>query len=310
MDSQSITKNVILNNGVSMPIFGLGTSQLPNVDNIVYESIKLGIRMIDTAMLYNNEVKVGLGINKAISEGIVKREDLFIITKIWYTHKHVPEEALKSQLKNLNLTYVDLYLDHFPFSINEVEGKVIKTPTHVLWKNMEDLVKKGLTKSIGVSNYNAQLILDILSYCEIKPVVNEVEFHPYFYQSDLLEFCKNQDIVVIAYCSMCKANYIDLLHNKSVNLDLLSEKVIIDLGLKYNKTPGQIALNWALAQGVSVIPMSSKVNRIAENIGSLDFTLSNEDIKEISCLNKSHRTLPSTMLDLVIPNTKHLNIYA
>ena len=173
---------------------------------------------------------------------------------------------------------------------------------------MESLVKKGLTKSIGVSNYNAQLILDILSYCEIKPAVNMIEFHPYFDQTPLLQFCRDKGIHVIAYSSICRSSYVT--NNTTHTVDLLDEKVITEMAKKHGKSPGQIALNYALAQGVGVIPGTSKVTRMVDNMGSLDFRLSADDLKEISSLNKSIRFVTVELIDMFLPGMKHDNIFA
>jgi len=291
-----------LNNGVKMPLAGLGTYNIQNLADNIYESIKNGLRLIDTAQFYKNEKEVGEGINKAIKENIVERKDLFVLTKLWNTSKHIPEETLINQLKDLNLDYVDLYLDHWPTQINEVDGKIIKTPMHILWKNMENLVKKGLTKSIGVSNYNIQSLMNLLSFCEIKPVLNEVEFHPYFHQKELLNFCKNNDIQLLAYNSLCRGVYTKRAHNKEVNYNLLEENVIVELAKKYNKTPGQIALNWAIYQNVAVIPASGKPYRVKENIESAYFRLSKEDYEKVCGLNIGYRFLPSR----IVPNQVEL----
>lgn len=287
-----------LNNGEIMPLAGLGTSRTQNLAENIYESIKNGLRLIDTAQYYKNEREIGEGINRALKENIVERKDLFIITKIWCLSKHIPEETLLNQLKDLNLTYVDLYLDHWPTQISEVDGKIIKTPMHVLWKNMENLVKKGLTKSIGVSNYNIQSLMNLLSFCEIKPVLNEVEFHPYFHQKELLNFCKNNDIQLLAYNSLCKGCYTTWAHCKEIKKNLLEEKIIIELSEKYKKTPGQIVLNWAIYQNVAVIPTSGKPYRVKENIESANFRLTKEDYEKICELNFNYRFLPSG----VVPN--------
>lgn len=283
MDSSpSISKYIILNNGVEMPRIGLGTSKIQEVDKVVYDSIKNGLRMIDTAFSYDNEKEVGEGINKALNEGIVERKDLFVTTKLSFKQKQNPEEAIKNQLKTLNLSYVDLYLDHWPFETYTVDEKTYNTPTAVLWKNMEDLVRKGYTISIGVSNYNVHLLTDILSFCEIKPVINEIEIHPYFTNKKLLEYCQGQEIQIIGYNSLVKGPYVA---RHKMNLNLLEENIIRELSTKYKKTPGQIALNWSLSQNIIVIPSSRNGKRIIENLGSLNFKLSEKEIEKISSLH-------------------------
>ena len=153
------------NNGLNCPLIGLGTTRMKNVTEVVYQSIKDGTRLIDTASRYKNEEEVGKGINKAINEGLVKREDLFIITKCWLDEKEDPEKALNNSLKKLNLSYVDLYLDHWPCGKcykKENDFKLVNL--REMWPKFESLVEKGLTKSIGVSNYNVQNLLNILSF--------------------------------------------------------------------------------------------------------------------------------------------------
>ncbi len=245
--------------------------------------------MFDTAAFYDNEKEIGIGINNAIKDGLVKREDLYVITKVWPTDKHDPEAAIRKSLSELNLEYVDLYLDHWCLFISkDRNGEVRKTPLHVFWKNMEDLVRKGLTKSIGVSNYGVALLNNLLSFAEIKPAVLEVEYHPYNYNYKLIEYCHQNDIQVIAYGSLIKAVYVSIF-NPDVTSDLFREEVIIKMAEKYNKTVGQILLNWSLSQGIIVIPMTSNPNRLIENMGSLDFVMSKEDIQEIAKLNKNFK---------------------
>ena len=287
---EEASNKILLNNGLEMPLAGLGTYAIENLAEVIYESIKFGLRLIDTAQFYQNEKEVGEGINKALKEKVVERKDLFIITKVWWTDKHIPEEKLLNSLKELNLDYVDLYLDHWPHQLNEVNGKIIKTPMHVLWENMENLVRKGLTKSIGVSNYNIQSLMNLLSFCEIKPVINEVEYHPYLYQKELLDFCRKNGIYLMAYNSLCRGKYTKGKDNE-VAFNLLEEDVVKELCVKYNKTPGQIALNWAIFQNVAVIPSSGKPLRVKENIESANFRLSQEDFEKISELNKGFRFL-------------------
>ena len=273
---------------------GLGTAQIGNTKNIsevVYNSIKSGIRLIDTAEVYGSEVGVGLGIKKAIEEGIVKREDLFIITKCYPYSKNDPENAIKNSLKNLKLDYVDLYLDHWPafVEINEKGENYNLNPMHILWPKFESLIEKKYTKNIGVSNYNVQSLVNLLSFCKIKPFANEVEFHPYLYQKNLLFYCEKENIKIIAYNPICKGNYDYHKGKEKLNLDLLNEQIIKELSNKYKKTPGQIVLNWEINKNVIPIPATSKTTRMKENLGALEFTMTESDIKEIDNLNKNYR---------------------
>ena len=172
-------KTTKLSNGIECPTMGLG-AMLAKGEDLTYQAIKDGTRLIDTASAYKNEDLVGKGIKKAIDEGIVKREDLFIITKLNIDEeKNDPETALNNSLKRLQLTYVDLYLDHWPL-VNMTKDGVKTIPLKETWKKMEKLVESGKTKMIGCSNYNVQSLLTILSFCKIRPCFNEVEFHPFF----------------------------------------------------------------------------------------------------------------------------------
>ena len=273
---------------------GLGTAQIGNTKNIsevVYNSIKSGVRLIDTAEVYGSEVGVGLGIKRAIEEGIVKREDLFIITKCYPYSKNDPENAIKNSLKNLKLDYVDLYLDHWPafVEINEKGENYNLNPMHILWPKFESLIEKKYTKNIGVSNYNVQSLVNLLSFCKIKPFANEVEFHPYLYQKNLLSYCEKENIKIIAYNPICKGNYDYHKGKEKLNLDLLNEQIIKELSNKYKKTPGQIVLNWEINKNVIPIPATSKTTRMKENLGALEFTMDESDIKKIDNLNKNYR---------------------
>ena len=213
------------------PKIGLGTCNLKEIEQVVYQSIKDGVRLIDTASKYENEEQVGKGIKKAIDEGILKREDLFIVTKCWIDEKKDPENALKNSLQKLQLDYVDLYLDHWPsgkYYGKEDEKKFEFVSMREMWPKMEQLVEKGMTKFIGVSNYNVQNLLILLSKCKIKPSVNEVEFQPYLYQKELLYFCDKENIKIFSYNPLVKGNYCKKYEKeiKEKNLDLINENII------------------------------------------------------------------------------------
>ena len=224
-EKKEMKRSIKLHSGQEMPIFGLGTFLVKDVDNIVYQSIKQGVRLIDTASRYQNEKEVGDGINKAIQEGIVKREELFVVTKLWVGDKENPEEAIKKSLALLNLSYVDCYLDHWPMQIFEWEGKNYVIPTHVVWKSMENLVRKGYTKSIGVCNYNVMRLMDLIALAEIKPVINQIEYHPYLVQDNLIDYCKSNQIEIMSYNVLCRGVYVSRFHSEE-KLNLLDESLV------------------------------------------------------------------------------------
>ncbi|PNF24354.1 1,5-anhydro-D-fructose reductase, partial [Cryptotermes secundus] len=218
-----MTPTVKLNNNYDFPVIGLGTynaGKEGEVEQVVKDAIDVGYRHIDGAMVYENEKEVGAAINAKIAEGVIKREDIFVTSKLWNTY-HKPElvqQGLRKTLADLGLKYLDLYLMHWPFAFKEGEvlmpkdenGQLIPSDVDYVdtWKEMEECVKSGLTKSIGLSNFNSEQIQRVLDIATIKPVVNQVECHPYLNQSKLIAFCKERGIVITAYCPLGSPNSI------------------------------------------------------------------------------------------------------
>ena len=211
------------------------------------------------------------------------------IGKIFIDHRNDPESAIKETLKKLNLEYLDLYLDHWPSGINLNNPNDIKeqVPIFEFWPKMEELVEKGLTKSIGVSNYNVQSLFNLLSFCKIKPVANEVEFHPYYYQKNLKDFCDKENIVLIAYYPLAKGNGAkNYIKEHNGQMDIFEEESIKNLSEKYKKSKGQIILNWEVSQGIVTIPGTSNPNRFKENMNIFDFKMTEEEMESIGSFGK------------------------
>ena len=276
---------------IKIPSVGLGTAYMTtDISELVYSSIKDGTRLIDTAAVYGSEEGVGKGVKKAIKEGIIKREDLFITTKLSKYEMTNPESCIKKSLKNLDMDYIDLYLIHWPkfFDYDKKGNKINLVPLHKIWPIMESFVEKGYTKYIGVSNFNVQNLLNLLSFCKIKPLVNEIEFHPYLFQKQLVNFCRREDIILFGYNPLVKGCYCADTAEENMR-NLLGEKIIVDLSKKYNKTVGQIVLNWSISREVIPIPMTSNLHRMKENLGSTEFIMDKNDLQKIDELNRNQR---------------------
>lgn len=293
---------VKFNNGQEFPVLGLGTwkSKPGEVSQAVKYAIDAGYRHIDCAHVYQNEKEVGEGIATKVKEGVVKREDIFITSKLWNTF-HRPElvvPALKTTLSDLGLKYLDLYLIHWPQGYKEgkelfpqdANGKTLYSDSTYtdIWKSMEQCVKDGLTKSIGVSNFNSQQIQKILDIAEIKPVTNQVECHPYLTQAKLKKFCESKGIILTAYSPLGSP---DRPWAKPGDPQLLDEPKLKGLAEKYSKTPAQILIRYQVQRGNIVIPKSVTKSRIESNINIFDFELAKEDIDYINSFDCNGRIL-------------------
>lgn len=289
-------KNLLFQNGDNFPIIGLGTwlSKKNEVYNAVLEAIRVGYRHIDCAYIYGNENEIGLAFQEAFKLGIVKREDLFITSKLWNSD-HAPERveiAIRKSLKDLQLNYLDLYLIHWPvaFKTEHEQAKSAsdlvsyeEMPISSTWKAMQDLKKAGLTKHIGVSNFSIPKLQKLIDEAEIKPEVNQIELHPYFQQNKLIDFCQKNKILITAYSPLGSRH---LVHSEA---GLIREKRIIEIAKKHACSPVQVLLAWGMKRGIAVIPKSVNSDRILENYESISVELEVEDVQQINLLEQNHR---------------------
>ena len=264
----NVNSTLKLNNGVDIPIIGLGTWTLTGKDayNAVLIALQAGYRLIDTAMMYGNERNIG----EAVNDSDIPREEIFVTTKVWNTD-HGYDKALKAferSLRKLNMSYVDLYLIHWP-----VTGLRNET-----WKALEKIYKDGKARSIGVSNFTILHLNELFKTTSTIPAVNQVEFSPFLYQKELMEFCQANKIVVEAYSPLTRGNKLDNDQLKAI-------------GKKYGKTTAQILLRWGIQHNIIQIPKSRSKSHIIENIDIFDFQLDNDDMVQLDNLNENFRNV-------------------
>ena len=268
-----------LNNGNQIPQLGYGVWKVTNEEasTAVESAIKRGYRLIDTATIYRNE----RGVGDALAKNIVPREDLFITTKVWNADQGYDQTiaAYNDSLEKLGLSYVDLYLIHWPTP---------KYDTYIeTYKALEKLYRDGKVKAIGVCNFDIEHLERIMEECEVIPTVNQVEYHPYLQQKELREFCHKHDIQLEAYSP--------LMNGKTV----LQDTEITTLAKKHNKTPAQIILRWHIQSDHIVIPKTVTPSRMEENLNVFDFNLTDSDMETISGLDRNERIN-------AIPNEMHI----
>ncbi|MFU0790375.1 MAG: aldo/keto reductase [Virgibacillus proomii] len=263
---------ITLNNGLKMPQLGFGVWQVPNEEatTAVEKAIEVGYRSIDTAKIYENEQGVG----KAIANSNVPREELFITTKVWNTDQGYENtlQAYEESLEKLGLTYVDLYLIHWP---TPEYDQYVET-----YQALEKLYKDGRVRAIGVCNFNVEHLERIIAECEIVPVVNQVECHPYLQQNELKDFCDQHHIYLEAWSPLMQGGKV------------LQDPVITKIAEKYQRTPAQVVLRWHLQSNHIVIPKSVTPSRMEQNFAVFDFELTPEDMKAIKALDRYERTGP------------------
>ena len=271
---KNLQSKAVLNNGVEMPWFGLGVFKVeegPELVEAIKSAIKAGYRSIDTAAIYGNETAVGEGIRAGIEATGISREELFITSKVWNADQGYEETiaAYEESLKKLKLDYLDLYLVHWP-----VEGKYKDT-----WRALETLYKEKRVRAIGVSNFQIHHLQDVIKDAEIKPMINQVEYHPRLTQKELQAFCKEQGIQMEAWSPLMQGQ-------------LLDNETLQTIAEKHGKTTAQVILRWDLQNGVITIPKSTKEHRIIANADVFNFELTKEDMEKIDALNQNHRVGP------------------
>lgn len=312
-------KRLQFSNGDFWDQIGLGTwkSKPGEVGAAVESAIQMGYRHIDCAAIYMNEPEIGQAIQNCIKKGIVKREELWITSKLW-NNAHGQDEvvpALKKTLTDLRLDYLDLYIIHWPVAIknNVVNATqpdeyipLEKLPVEQTWKGMENSLELGLTKHIGVSNFSKKKLIDLLSKCKIKPEVNQIELHPYLQQNEMMEFCKNNDIFLTAYSPLGSGDRSATLRQPD-EPNLLKDNVIKEIANKHQASVAQILIAWHVHRGTAVIPKSIHPNRQKENLEANNILLDEEDMNRIGRLDKHYRYITGKFFE--IPGNGYVNIY-
>ena len=296
-------KTFQLSSGSQVPVIGLGTWQMTDEEaaNAVSLAIQMGYRHIDGAWIYLNEKGVGQGIADGINAAGINRDDLWVTSKLW-NNCHQPEHvqpALEQTLNDLGLEYLDLYLIHWPIAhrhecVRPQNGSEFlsleEVPLAETWTAMEACHAKGLCKNIGVSNFSVKKLKSLMEGCSTRPVMNQVESHPYFPQLELLEFCQQQNIQMTAYSPLGSAGRPDNLRQQD-EPSLLNDAVIHEVAEKHGVANGQIVLAWAINRGTIPIPKSSNPDHMKQNLDAASIQLTAEDIAQIETINKNFRFL-------------------
>jgi diketogulonate reductase-like aldo/keto reductase len=302
---------LLLANGSQMPAIGLGFWKVDGAvaPGLVEEAAKAGYRHFDCASDYGNEVEVGAGLQKIERAAVVRREELWITSKLWNTNhaaEHVRTACVRS-LSDLKVDYLDLYLIHFPIALEYVSPakrypagwfhdpdaanprmKPARVPIAETWQAMEELVAAGLVKNIGVSNFGVSLLRDLLSHAKIPPAVLQVEMHPYLAPEKLVRFCQEEKIGVTAFSPLGARSYVQL--GMATEADsVLNEQVVRDTAARHKKTPAQVVLHWAVQRGTAAIPKSTNPGRLRENLSIFDFELTADEMAAISALDSNRR---------------------
>ncbi|XP_040927200.1 aldose reductase-related protein 2 isoform X2 [Betta splendens] len=282
MEDSPEARTIELNDGAHMPLLGLGTWKSSNrptsTQGAAETAIAAGYRHIDTAHSYCNEVDIGKALQAKMQQGIIRRQDMFITSKLWCTH-HSPADipvCLNRSLKDLQLDHLDLYLVHFPVGLQKmgnelfprVDGKILTSDVDYVdvWRGMEALKASGKVKSIGVSNFSILQLERLLALCRVPPAVNQVELHPYLVQTDMIEFCRSRNIALTAYSPFGSPERPpELLRKDTDPHKLLEDPVVAEIAARHRRSSAQVLLRYHVQQGIAVIPKSDKPHHILEN---------------------------------------------
>ncbi len=312
-------KTILFKNNDAFQSVGLGTWKATGdlVISTVKNAIDIGYRHIDTAAIYQNENEIGQALTDAFKNNILKREELFITSKLW-NDAHESSNvilALKESLNKLQLDYLDLFLIHWPVAIkqgvifpSEVSEYISleKLPIIETWKQLEKAKNEGLVKHIGVSNFSVKKLKDLVTKSNIKPEVNQVEMHPLLQQNELLNYCKEEDIIITGYSPLGSGDRSSEMKAKN-EPNLMELKKIKNIALKHGASTAQILIAWQLNRGTSVIPKSTSKDHLIDNFNAGSIILDEGDMQEIKTLDKNFRFINGKFFEM--PGSGYSNIY-